>query len=201
MGYDFKTVTVLVVEDNQPMLELIRGLLLSFGIGRVLIAKDGTEGFREFVKYKPDLVITDWFMHPMDGIAMTKLIRNDPASPNKFVPVVLITAFSERPRIMQARDSGITEILAKPFTVLDFYKRVEAIIERPRKFVKAEDFFGPDRRRKRDNKYDGETRREDDVIKALGYAMPVNWLKYQWFEKPRAPDPKSVGVKVDIDFI
>ncbi len=208
MAYDFKSVTVLVVEDSSTMAELIRNLLISFGIGRVEVAKDGTEGYAAYLKIRPDLIISDWLMSPMDGISMTKKIRNDTKSHNPFVPVILITAFSERPRIMQARDSGVTEILAKPFTVMDLYKRVEAIIEKPRQFVKSENFFDPDRRRHRDNKYEGSHKREKDEIAALGYAMPVNWLKYQWLEKQdpekQSPEKKSIetlGIPIEIDFV
>ena len=58
-----------------------------------------------------------------------------------------------------ARDSGITEFLVKPYTAKTLYDKIEAIIERPRNFVKADGFFGPDRRRKKVN-YMGQDRRQ-----------------------------------------
>ncbi len=163
MSYQFQHITVLLVEDNQPMLELIKSLLLAFGVGRVLTAKNGEDGFKKFCDHNPDLMVVDWMMKPMDGISLTRRIRNDPGTPNPFVPVVLITGFSEKRRVMQARDSGITEFLVKPFTARDLYKRIHQIIERPRQFVRSEDFFGPDRRRKRAALYDGSLKRETDV--------------------------------------
>ena len=53
--------------------------------------------------------------------------------------------------------------MVKPFSVRDLYKRMEAIIERPRQFVRSGDFFGPDRRRKKDEWFNGELKRETDV--------------------------------------
>lgn len=163
MAYQFDRLRILVVEDNTPMLEICKALLLTFGVGEVLSAKNGTEGFDVFCKENPDIVIADWMMHPTDGISLTRRIRNDPASPNHYVPVILMTGFSEKKRVVQARDSGVTEFLVKPFTARDLYKRIAQIIERPRQFVRSEDFFGPDRRRKIDIHFSGPFKRESDA--------------------------------------
>src|SRR5690606_23036594 len=110
------------------------------------------------------IVIADWMMKPMNGIAFTERVRTDKKSPNPYVPIILMTGFSERRRVIEARDAGVTEFLVKPFTARDLYKRIVQVIERPRQFVRAENFFGPDRRRKRDrnDKYYGPFRREVD---------------------------------------
>lgn len=166
MTYKFDRLRILVVEDNAPMLEICKALLFTFGVGEVLSARNGTEGFEIFRKENPDIVIADWMMHPTDGISLTRRIRNDPISPNHYVPVILMTGFSERKRVVQARDSGVTEFLVKPFTARDLYKRIAQIIERPRQFVRSEDFFGPDRRRKTNINFDGPFKREFDVLQA-----------------------------------
>lgn len=101
-------------------------------------------------------------MKPMDGISFTRIVRNDPASPNPYVPVILMTGFSEKRRVLQARDAGVTEFLVKPFNAHDLYKRIVQVIERPRQFVRAEDFFGPDRRRKKTPGFLGPFRRDTD---------------------------------------
>ncbi len=165
MSYSFDDVRVLVVEDNAPMLEITKTLLATFGIGDVIGAKDGDAGFELYCKFKPDIVITDWMMKPVDGISFARQIRNDPASPNPFVPIILMTGFSERRRVLQARDAGITEFLVKPFTARDLFKRISQIVERPRQFVRSEDFFGPDRRRTVADDYAGPLRRDSDAAK------------------------------------
>lgn len=165
MSYNFDRVRILVIEDNHPMLEICKTLLITFGVGEVLTARNGDEGFKIFCKENPDIVIADWMMHPTDGISMTRRIRNDPASPNHYAPIILMTGFSEKKRVVQARDSGVTEFLVKPFTARDLYKRIAQIIERPRQFVRSEDFFGPDRRRKADTTFKGPYKREADIEK------------------------------------
>ncbi len=162
MAYDFSQVSVLIVEDNQPMVDLLASLLEAYGVSKIYSARDGDEGFEVFKKELPDLILSDWMMKPVDGISFTRRIRNDVSSPNKFVPIILMTGFSEKRRVMQARDAGVTEFLVKPFNARDLYRRIVQIIERPRQFVRSEDFFGPDRRRKRESNYAGPRRREED---------------------------------------
>lgn len=166
MNYHFDDVKILVVEDNQPMLEITKTLLATFGVGTIVGARDGEEGFREYCELNPDIVIADWMMKPVDGISLARRIRNDLRSPNPYVPIILMTGFSEMRRVIQARDAGVTEFLVKPFTARDLYKRITQIIERPRQFVRSEDFFGPDRRRKAAADYKGPLRRETDILKA-----------------------------------
>jgi len=164
MAYQFHRISVLVVEDNTPMLEITKSLLLTFGVGHVVGAQNGEIGFKRFCEYNSDIVIADWMMKPMDGISFTRQVRNDAQSPNPYVPIILMTGFSEKRRVLQARDSGVTEFLVKPFNARDLYRRIVQVIERPRQFVRAPDFFGPDRRRKTaKGKYEGPYRRESDL--------------------------------------
>lgn len=166
MPYQMHKISVLVVEDNLPMLEITKSLLLTFGVGHVITAQNGEIGFKRFCELNPDIVIADWMMKPVDGISLTRVIRNDPKSPNPFVPLILMTGFSEKRRVFQARDAGVTEFLVKPFNARDLYKRLVQVIERPRQFVRATDFFGPDRRRRSHGPYDGPMRRESDMMNA-----------------------------------
>ncbi len=162
MAYNLQDIKILLVEDNRGMLHLVKAVLQSFGVGQVITALDGDSGFNEFCRHNPDLVITDWLMTPCDGLELSQRIRTDPASPNKFVPIILMTGFSEERRVISARDEGITEFLVKPFNTRDLYRRLYKIIESPRQFVESEDFFGPDRRRRRVEDYNGPLRRDID---------------------------------------
>lgn len=151
--------SVLIVEDNDQLVTLTHSLLERFGVGRILTAPDGASGFQLICEHNPDIVISDWMMRPMDGLELTQLIRHDEASPNPTVPIILMTSLTERERIMQARDQGVTEFLPKPFTPHELYKRLMQVVERPRPFVEGGSFYGPDRRRTRDGGFGGPDRR------------------------------------------
>jgi DNA-binding response OmpR family regulator len=101
-------------------------------------------------------------MEPMDGIELTKLIRRDPASPNRLAPIILVTGFSAVGRVGVARDAGITEFMVKPFSANDLAKRLAYVINKPRDFIDAPAYFGPDRRRRKNPDYPGPYRRDED---------------------------------------
>jgi len=176
MGYDFHDIKILIVEDNQPMVDLTSSILKTFGVGTISAARNGREGFEKFCEINHDIIIADWMMRPVDGIALTRLVRNDPNSPNPYVPIVLMTGFGDKERVLEARDSGVTEFLAKPFNTRDLYTRMVQIIEKPRQFVRCGTFFGPDRRRNRKGNYTGEPRRKTDVI--AGKARPLDYEEH-----------------------
>lgn len=148
MPYDFSKVKVLVVEESQPMTDITIALLNGFGIHQVQQAKNADRAYEMFCAERHDLLLVDWLIKPIDGIELAMKIRMDGLSPNPFVPIILMTGFSEKRRVIQARDTGVTEFMVKPFTANDLYKRIDQIIMKPRQFVKSPDFFGPDRRRK-----------------------------------------------------
>ncbi len=162
MPYALDKAKILIVDDMKPMLSLATSVLKIFGFKNIQTAVNGEEAFGILCKQDPDLVVTDWMMEPMDGLEFTKLIRRSPLSPNPYVPVMMMTGFSSRLRVESARDMGVTEFLVKPFSARDLYARVVQIIERPRQFVDAGTFFGPDRRRKLVRDYSGVKRRDDD---------------------------------------
>lgn len=165
MVYSLDNVRILVVDDMKPMLDLTKTILNIFGFQHVYTADNGEKAFELVCSKEPDLIITDWIMEPMDGLDLTRKIRNDERSPDPFVPIIMMTGFSSKLRVEAARDAGITEFLVKPYSSEDLYRRVHQIIEKPRQFVEAGDFFGPDRRRRLDTNYDGPGKRSDDSEK------------------------------------
>ena len=155
-----KELTILVVEDSDAMMEIMVTILTRFGFGRILTAQNGEEGFSLFQRYKPDMIITDWHMEPVDGIELIKWIRRNKYSVRRMVPIILMTGFTEHTRIESARDIGTTEILVKPFKAEDLAKRIMHMIDVPRDFIETQQFFGPDRRRRKVDDIDGEDRRK-----------------------------------------
>jgi two-component system chemotaxis response regulator CheY len=95
-------------------------------------------------------------------LEFTREVRTAPGSPNPFIPIVMITGHTEKHRVQAARDAGITEFLAKPFTAQSLFAHLAIIIEHPRPFVRCPGYFGPDRRRKTIEDYAGPWRRQGD---------------------------------------
>ena len=158
-GFNLRDLTVLIVEDNFNFRFLLRNVLQAMGVGRIEEAADGEAAFRLLSTIDCDLIITDWKMTPLDGIEFTRKLRTSDESPNRFVPIIMITGYSEQDKVFEARDAGVNEFLAKPISAKALWTRIAALIERPRPFIRAENYFGPDRRR-RQYDYDGPERRK-----------------------------------------
>lgn len=148
MASPFDKLTVLVAEDNRPMRGLVRDILDALGVGTILEAGDGQAALKHLGMHTVDLVILDWNMEPMDGMELTRQIRTSPESPDQFVPIIMLSGHTERARVIAARDAGVTEFMAKPVSVKALCARINAIIDAPRPFIRANGYFGPDRRRR-----------------------------------------------------
>ncbi len=162
MGFHFEKLSVLIVEDTGPMCKLVSSILETLGVKKLYTANSGDRGFEMFCLKRPDIVIADWQMEPVSGIEMVDKIRTSPDSPNKFVPVIMMTGYSALPRVAQARDKGATEFLVKPFSANDLAKRIAHVINKPRDFIDSSIYFGPDRRRIKAEDYKGPKRRGED---------------------------------------
>ena len=158
MSYDFSSLRILIVDDSPHMRMLVKRVLNSFNITDIIEVGDGTEAILELRSTVPDIVLTDFAMEPMDGIALTRHIRHSDESSNPYLPIVMMTGFTEMHRVIEARDAGVTEIIAKPVSATSMFSRLVAVVERPRPYVRVNDFFGPDRRR-RQVPFRGEDRR------------------------------------------
>jgi two-component system, chemotaxis family, chemotaxis protein CheY len=156
----FERLRTLIVDDNQHMINIVRVIMRGFGAKDFYEARDAAEAF-DIVKHDGvDLIIVDYQMNLLDGLDFIKLVRTAKDSPNHFVPIIMLTAHSERSRVMAARDAGVTEFCCKPVTALDLYRKIAAVANSPREFVKANNYFGPDRRRHRAAEYNGVERRK-----------------------------------------
>jgi CheY-like chemotaxis protein len=153
-------VRFLVVDDNAHMINIVKTILRGFGATQIYEARDATEAFHRLKHDSIDIVITDYQMEVLDGVEFVQLIRNSSDSPNRYVPIIMLTAHSERSRVTAARDAGTNEFCCKPVTALELHRKVVAVVDRPRPFIKTQGYFGPDRRRKMDDKYMGPERRE-----------------------------------------
>ncbi len=159
-SYDLSELGFLIVDDNSHMISIIKTLLKGFGIHKVYEANDPADAFEEFRTTPIDVIILDYAMDTLDGIEFTRLVRTAKDSPNPFVPIIMLTAHSERSRVVEARDAGVTEFMCKPICAKDLYVRIIEVIERPREFVQIGAYFGPDRRRRGLESFAGEERRE-----------------------------------------
>ena len=158
------------------MRRIVRTLLHGFGSRDVFEADDGASGLEAFMHHGPD-IITDWMMPIFDGLELTSMIRQPNAKPNPCVPIIMLTGCTEKKNVMKAREAGVTEFLAKPFSAKGLYTRILNIVMNQRPYINSNHYFGPERRRTKGINYTGPERRtrEAQVIvpPSLAEKVPI----------------------------
>lgn len=157
-AYDLRNFNVLLAEDYEFMQQLITGMLKAFGVGQIVVCPGGDEsrGLLSVMAAAKtndikmvDIVLCDWMMPEGSGPDFVNWIRNHKNDKIRFLPVIMISAFASEDVVKAARDSGANESLVKPVSGEKLAARILSVIDHPRPFIKAPDFFGPDRRRKK----------------------------------------------------
>jgi two-component system KDP operon response regulator KdpE len=111
---------ILVVDDEQQITRVLRASLASSGYD-VLLARDGVEAFDLFRESTPDLVITDLFMPRMDGIELTRAIRQLGDT-----PIIVLSVREQETMKVAALDEGADDYVTKPFSMQELLARVRS---------------------------------------------------------------------------
>lgn len=112
---------VLLVDDSGTMRTIQRRCLNKLGIEDIVEAEDGCQALEQFEKETFDVVLSDWNMPNMDGLALLQEIRKR----NKEIPVVMITTEAEKSRVVTAIQAGCSDYLVKPFTPDSLLEKLE----------------------------------------------------------------------------
>ncbi|EOH5754491.1 butyrate response regulator transcription factor BumR [Campylobacter jejuni] len=123
MSQECKELIILVVEDEIKTRESMINIL-SERFSKVIGAQNGDEGLKKFKKFKPDLVITDIAMPIMDGLDMAREIKEI----SDDVPIVVLSAYSEKERLLRSIDIGIDKYLIKPVDIEELFKVLDYLI-------------------------------------------------------------------------
>ena len=158
---DIQAISVIVADDHKTSRDIVVELLRSEGVRDIRQADDGGEAYKLVCARTPDILILDLEM-PYDGVRTLRQIRTAPDSPNRELPVLMMTAYCTKARIEAMRDAGTTEIVAKPLTGAALMGRLRSMLRYPRPFIDLTCYVGPDRRRLALGDYPGPFRRSTD---------------------------------------
>ena len=116
---------ILVVDDFPTMRRIIKNLLKQLGFQHMLEAEDGLNALNLMKEETFDFVVTDWNMPKMTGIELLRNIRSDDNF--KVIPVLMVTAESEKENILEAIQAGVNNYIVKPFTADTLKDKIEKI--------------------------------------------------------------------------
>jgi two-component system chemotaxis response regulator CheY len=124
MAVDY-AMPVLVVDDYNTMVRIIRNLLRQIGFEAVDDACDGATALAKMHARKYGLVISDWNMEPMSGYDLLREVRADPAL--AATPFIMVTAESKTENVIAAKKAGVSNYIVKPFNAQTLRNKIEAV--------------------------------------------------------------------------
>jgi DNA-binding response OmpR family regulator len=141
-----KNYKILIADKDRELVGVLSNMLKNIGFSAPYVTSSGRDAIGALNKQSFDFLITEWNVEQLNGIEVIKTIRMDPLSPCPTLPIIMLTGRAEQIDVITARDAGVNEYVAKPFSVKTVYSRLERIIMQPRNFVVTKKFVGPDRR-------------------------------------------------------
>lgn len=136
----------LIVAANAPLRGLLRSVLAGFGMSRLQDAASSDEALALIRTRKPDFLICSHGLTPLDGIAFARYLRHEDDSPNPYIPLILVMDAPDPRRLAEARDAGVTAVVAVPVRTQSLRNHLIEMVERPRPYIRVGSYFGPDRR-------------------------------------------------------
>ncbi|MCH7832654.1 MAG: response regulator [Proteobacteria bacterium] len=204
-SFDLSRLGVFIIEDNNYIRQTLEDLLRQFRFGRIAVASNGEEAI-DYMKtlgaassiIAPDIIISDLVMTPINGLLFLRWMRTAKDSPNRMIPYIMLSGAADGAYVNSARDLGVTEFLAKPFSAGSVYKHILKVIEQPRQFVTTTKYFGPDRRRKNQDPPGKERRLKEEkditiVYSAEKVVKPKQPTDVWYFRLPNNLKEKAGG--------
>ena len=152
---------VVIVDANPAAARLMADLLKGFGSRDIAIEADDSRVIDLAREMEPGLIIVEHSGPALDGEKLTRRIRRSTLSCRR-AAIMMVTAEATATTIRGARDAGVHEFLRKPFTSGDLYRRIENLATKPRDWIEAVGYVGPDRRRFNSGDYSGPRKRKAD---------------------------------------
>ena len=119
------SMSILIVDDYNTMIRIIRNLLRQLGFEDVDDAPDGAAALAKMRSKRYGLVISDWNMEPMTGYDLLKEVRADPALGK--TPFIMVTAESKTENVIAAKQAGVSNYIVKPFNAETLKTKIESV--------------------------------------------------------------------------
>lgn len=140
---DINWMKVLLVEDNAFAQEIMRTILRHIGVGEVQVCDDGAKALAKIAAERFDLLIVDWRLPSMNGVALTQGVRSLSDQARAATTIIMVTAHADTQHVVQARQAGVDAFLVKPTSIQAVRDRIAGLIESGR-LKPSRPFLTPD---------------------------------------------------------
>ena len=122
---------VLIVEDQEVIRQIVWKMLKDIGFGNIVEVGDGSQAMREVLATKPDLIICDIAMEPVDGFKFVEALQVRGFKDKDRIPTIFLTGHTEREMVIKAKQLGADGFLVKPVSAKDLKARITFALSRP----------------------------------------------------------------------
>ena len=129
-------VKVLLIEDEKNLATLLKEAIQD-KFENFIIANNAKDGYEYFLKYTPDLIISDIVLPDLNGLELIKKIKKIDDN----LPVIMISAYSEKEKLLNAIEIGVKKYFIKPFDPDDLLEFIESLNLTPKKIIDLVDNF------------------------------------------------------------
>lgn len=150
----------LIVDDNRFDRTITINSLMSLGARNTIETKNALGALRILATEDIHMILISYNLPNMSGVELTHRIRRGDDLPNPEIPIIMISSNTNHKAVVKARNAGVHEFLAKPFSPESLYLRIHTTIFQPRPFIREDGYVGPDRRWLNKRGPDGGDRRK-----------------------------------------
>lgn len=122
---------VLIVEDQEVIRQIVWKMLKDIGFGNIVEVGDGSQAMRGVLATKPDLIICDIAMEPVDGFKFVEALQARGFKDKDRIPTIFLTGHTEREMVIKAKQLGADGFLVKPVSAKDLKARITFALSRP----------------------------------------------------------------------
>ena len=159
---DFINLRVMIVDNNNFIVKKLYSILEVFRVRKLTICDTLEEAEKKYYISELEVIFIDFMMENRCGLGFLKNIRtSNTEKKSSDIPVILNTGITDINTITMARDSGVTEVIGKPFSPDQVHQKLHNALSNKRDFISVDDYIGPNRRRKQLNnpEWDGDNER------------------------------------------
>jgi len=126
--FSYSSLKVLVIDDDDMIVRILKTFLATLGIENVASAPDGSEGLTALRSKGADLIICDWMMLPQNGLEFCRSVRADADQTIRNTPILMVTANHDTEQQRQAIEAGANDILAKPILPKELTAKINMLL-------------------------------------------------------------------------
>jgi DNA-binding NtrC family response regulator len=156
---DFAALNIMLLSQKNHAAQTLRSVLTLAGIARICGVDDSRRAVDILTMDNYDAIFCDEKIGPVEGQSFPLAVRRMSGILNPLIPIFVFHEQARRRAVEAARDTGATDFLTCPISPKTVMAKLEAAIVNPRPFIKAPDYFGPDRRARQRPVWTGEDRR------------------------------------------